>query len=111
MRAASVLVDPPPSYKESIRSRYHASFDDMFPRGEWDKNWDMRQPDYLVDQKKYANADEAGRKEMLEQVKPTATRHLFLIRHGQYHLESEKKNLTDLGKSIRNNNVYFISNV
>lgn len=34
---------------------------------------------------------------MLSKVKPTATRNIILIRHGQYHLNSEKKNLTELG--------------
>jgi len=98
LRAASVLVEPPPSYKESVYSQYHGNFDQLFPRSEWNSNWDMREPMMLVDQKEYLKADEAGRKEMLATVKPTATRHIFLIRHGQYILDSEKKNLTELGR-------------
>lgn len=52
----------------------------------------------LVDQAQYQAADAEGRKAMLERHRPTATRHVFLIRHGQYHLESDKKNLTPLGR-------------
>lgn len=55
----------------------------------WDYNWDRRNP-------------ESGKEEG-EGVppKPTATRHLILIRHGQYehwHSEQEKKVLTELGR-------------
>lgn len=35
---------------------------------------------------------------MLRKVTPKATRNIFLIRHGQYHLKSIDRNLTDLGK-------------
>lgn len=57
-----------------------------------------RDPLSLVDKKKYDHADEATKKEMLEKHRPTATRHIFLIRHGQYHQEADVKALTDLGR-------------
>lgn len=56
-----------------------------------------RDPMSLIDQSKYAAASEEEKREMLQKVKPTATRHIFLIRHGQYHFHNEKQNLTDLG--------------
>uniref|UniRef100_A0A914C1P6 Serine/threonine-protein phosphatase PGAM5, mitochondrial n=1 Tax=Acrobeloides nanus TaxID=290746 RepID=A0A914C1P6_9BILA len=43
-------------------------------------------------------ANEETRKELLKEVKPTATRHIFLIRHGQYQLDSKEKYLTALGR-------------
>ncbi|CAB3411316.1 unnamed protein product [Caenorhabditis bovis] len=74
------------------------SFDEHFPRGVWNENWDFREPLSLVNPKKYDAASEEEKKKMLDDHKPTATRHIFLIRHGQYHLDSETKNLTPLGK-------------
>lgn len=72
----------------------------MFPKtgGEWNYNWDLREPMSLVKPDLYEKANEEERKEMLEKLKSKATRNIFLIRHGQYHMDSEKKNLTDLGR-------------
>uniref|UniRef100_A0A1I7TLW3 Serine/threonine-protein phosphatase PGAM5, mitochondrial n=2 Tax=Caenorhabditis tropicalis TaxID=1561998 RepID=A0A1I7TLW3_9PELO len=74
------------------------SFDEHFPRGEWDKNWDFRDPISLVDKRKWEKADEEGKRKLIEENKPTATRNIFLIRHGQYHLDREQKSLTQLGR-------------
>ncbi|CAL2032695.1 hypothetical protein CAEBREN_05609 [Caenorhabditis brenneri] len=74
------------------------SFDEHFPRGEWDKNWDFRDPISLVDKRKWEKADEEGRKKLIEENKASATRNIFLIRHGQYHLDREHKSLTQLGR-------------
>ncbi|XGW07590.1 hypothetical protein V3C99_010618 [Haemonchus contortus] len=74
------------------------SFDEHFPRGSWDDNWDYRSPSFLLNKKKYAEANEAEKKKMDEEVKSKATRNIFLIRHGQYFMDSEQKNLTPLGK-------------
>ncbi|KAK6061183.1 phosphoglycerate mutase family protein [Cooperia oncophora] len=74
------------------------TFDEHFPRGTWDDNWDYRSPSFLLNAKKYAEANEAEKKKMDEEVKAKATRNIFLIRHGQYFMDSEKKNLTPLGK-------------
>uniref|UniRef100_A0A1I7SRL1 Serine/threonine-protein phosphatase PGAM5, mitochondrial n=1 Tax=Bursaphelenchus xylophilus TaxID=6326 RepID=A0A1I7SRL1_BURXY len=70
----------------------------LFPRQQWDSNWDQRDPMSMVNKEKYLAADPEKRKEMLEEHKPKATRNIFLIRHGQYHLDSEKRNLTPLGQ-------------
>jgi len=50
----------------------------------WDANWDLRDPDFL------------GQKEF-----PKSTVHLYLIRHGQYHIENSDdadRKLTEVGK-------------
>lgn len=54
------------------------------PVRKWDDNWDLRDPEFL------------GLSEY-----PKATRHLILIRHGQYHLEHDDdadRKLTELGR-------------
>ena len=58
-------------------------------RRPWDSNWDQMAPQSTSGQ------------EETPPPKPTATRHLILIRHGQYelnHSESDKKILTELGR-------------
>lgn len=60
----------------------------------WDANWDNRQPVPLE------NKDEERRKQRLIR-KSGTTRHIILIRHGQYdetHKEDEKRTLTKLGQ-------------
>uniref|UniRef100_A0A914HEZ2 Serine/threonine-protein phosphatase PGAM5, mitochondrial n=1 Tax=Globodera rostochiensis TaxID=31243 RepID=A0A914HEZ2_GLORO len=64
----------------------------------WDHNWDKRDPLTLLDDDKYQAADKEGRKQMLAEVTPTATRNIFLIRHGQYVFDSERRHLTALGR-------------
>ncbi|CAH1801564.1 unnamed protein product [Owenia fusiformis] len=70
------------------------------PSVKWDHNWDKRDPESKTRPKKN-NEDEIDYEKRLAKNKPTATRHLFLIRHGQYNLEGitdfERK-LTALGK-------------
>ncbi|WKX94554.1 hypothetical protein Q1695_011664 [Nippostrongylus brasiliensis] len=82
----------------ALTSTERRSFDDHFPRGTWDDNWDFRSPEFLLNAKKYDKASDAEKKKMDEEVKATATRHIILIRHGQYVMDSEKKNLTPLGR-------------
>jgi len=94
---AATLIDTPPSYN-SNRSQYGGEYPEIFPRSKWNKNWDFREPLSLVNPELYAKADEATRQEMIQKATPTAIRNIFLIRHGQYHLESDKKHLTDLGR-------------
>ena len=58
-------------------------------RRPWDSNWDQMAPQSTSGQGETPPP------------KPTATRHLILIRHGQYelnHSESDKKILTELGR-------------
>ncbi|KAK6738185.1 hypothetical protein RB195_020349 [Necator americanus] len=74
------------------------NFDEHFPRGTWDDNWDFRSPAFLLNTKKYADASDEEKKKMAEEVKAKATRNIILIRHGQYHLDGDRKNLTPLGR-------------
>ena len=58
-------------------------------KANWDSNWDRRNP---------PKKDE---KEGGEVARPIATRHLILIRHGQYenwHSDGDKRVLTELGR-------------
>lgn len=61
-------------------------------RSKWDTNWDKMAP-------RPKDHSEGGEGEV--QLASTASRHLILIRHGQYehwHKDSEKKVLTELGR-------------
>ncbi|VDM43282.1 unnamed protein product [Toxocara canis] len=82
---------------DAIFSSSFSSATQLFPRSKWDSNWDNRDPLSLVDEVKYDAADTATRKDMLQKAKATATRNIFLIRHAQYLIDNEQKNLTPLG--------------
>ncbi|CAI5442734.1 unnamed protein product [Caenorhabditis angaria] len=45
--------------------REESKFDSYFPRGEWDHNWDFRDPESLVDRKKYNKANEEEKEEII----------------------------------------------
>ncbi|KAE9551037.1 hypothetical protein FO519_005737 [Halicephalobus sp. NKZ332] len=97
---AATLVDSSAS-SISSPSRSSAYFDDSFSRIPWDYNWDQRDPFSLIDHSVYDKADEETRKKMVEKVTPTATRHIILIRHGQYVMNKDdptEKKLTLLGR-------------
>ncbi|KAK3927374.1 Serine/threonine-protein phosphatase PGAM5, mitochondrial [Frankliniella fusca] len=69
------------------------------PTTKWDWNWDKRDPQYLV-RPSEGGEDDVRFKQELESKKPTATRHLLLIRHGQYNMEGKndrERVLTDIG--------------
>lgn len=55
----------------------------------WDSNWDCREPILKEAETKAENENQGE----VKTDKPTATRHLLLIRHGQYVMDkdSEKK--------------------
>ena len=66
-----------------------------FPRSKWDHNWDLRQVS-SEDLNDKENEDPNNKKV------PTATRHILLIRHGQYNLEGKsdaERILTELGRN------------
>lgn len=66
----------------------------------WDYNWDRREPESLVRSETDGRITQEDRNEPLKKVKPTATRHLFLIRHGHYFLdgvEDSQRKLTEKG--------------
>ncbi|VVC26566.1 Hypothetical protein CINCED_3A020028 [Cinara cedri] len=68
----------------------------------WDFNWDRRDPKSLVkpiDPNNSKLQNEYNQK--IEEKKSRATRHIFLIRHGQYNLKGEtdeERQLTELGR-------------
>ncbi|XP_072748420.1 serine/threonine-protein phosphatase Pgam5, mitochondrial-like isoform X2 [Anoplolepis gracilipes] len=70
------------------------------PSVKWDHNWDRRDPKSLVKPAKINN-EENKYNEKYEAKKAKAVRHIFLIRHGQYHLDGKtdaEKVLTELGR-------------
>lgn len=76
------------------------------PKTSWDFDWDKRDPASLIPPQPTNNTvqteDEIKKQQqkLSAQVRPTATRHLFLIRHGQYNLDGkvdEDRYLTKLG--------------
>ena len=86
-------------------------FNDHFPNGsafpspKWDYNWDKREPYSLVKPLKgsfrLSEKDENNYNEKLEKAKAMATRHLILVRHGQYNTNGETdslRTLTPLGR-------------
>lgn len=68
----------------------------------WDYNWDKREPSSLVKPIKSGTVEEENRyNNQIEAVKPTATRNIFLIRHGQYNTNGstdKDRSLTELGQ-------------
>ncbi|XP_071552689.1 serine/threonine-protein phosphatase PGAM5, mitochondrial-like isoform X2 [Panulirus ornatus] len=77
------------------------------PSVKWDWNWDRREAHSLVKPPKYKDDENnnvicnGSYEERLEKVRPTASRHLIFIRHGQYNLEGvsdSERHLTDLGR-------------
>lgn len=70
----------------------------------WDFNWDRREPESLIKPLKgrfKSDFEESSHSEKLEKAKAIATRHLILVRHGQYNLNGktdEERTLTELGR-------------
>lgn len=91
--------------KEPMRQVYNSWTTNTIvsPCAVWDFNWDHRDPKSLVKplKGKATPEEENKQNEKLESVKPKATRHLLLIRHGQYNLNGKsdvERYLTELGK-------------
>lgn len=67
----------------------------------WDFDWDKREPKSLVKPVNPNNSKLQNEYEKIEEKKSHATRHIFLIRHGQYNLKGEtdeERKLTELGR-------------
>ncbi len=70
-----------------------------FGKGPWEKNWDRREPPEPDPEERRRVLPRALQLQL--QPLPTATRHLILIRHGQYNLDGATdadKRLTQLGE-------------
>lgn len=84
------------------------SFPNHNSRLKWDVNWDKREPEFLMKplkgrfgQEVPESKDENSYNEKLEKVRSKATRHLILVRHGQYNLSGktdDERFLTTLGR-------------
>lgn len=75
------------------------------PKSKWDSNWDKRDPEALVKPlirgKFREEKDENKYNEKIEKAKAVASRHLLLIRHGQYNMDGETdalRKLSPLGR-------------
>lgn len=84
-----------------VKAAKHQPWPFHEPSVVWDTNWDKREPESLLKVRPNESGDSGPTKEMLDKVKSKATRHLFLIRHGQYYMNNgngdESKCLTPLG--------------
>lgn len=66
----------------------------------WDNNWDRRDPSSMLSPRRKERIGEENGAEV-ENNKPRATRHIFLIRHSQYNLNGngdKERTLTPLGR-------------
>ncbi|CAN7985868.1 unnamed protein product [Ixodes hexagonus] len=91
-------------YANDVRkTKAHASWTtNTSPSTKWDKNWDRRDPGSCVKPAKNDSPEEQNRyNEAMQEHKPRATRHLYLVRHGQYNLKGDSDRdltLTELGQ-------------
>lgn len=73
------------------------------PTTKWDDNWDRRDPSSIVKPSKDPNseAEKENYKNKVKEATPKSSRHLILIRHGQYNTDGTKdveRMLTNLGR-------------
>lgn len=76
-------------------------FNPNFPKTSWDFDWDKRDPASLAPPPHPILTEEDLKRSQKRamQPRPTATRHLLLIRHGQYNLggsSDEERTLTPM---------------
>ena len=103
--------DPPitsaeakPAFQEGMQSDAQGTFHGLFPERQlfvpavpyplWNKNWDGLHPESTGD-------DEEDRRILRRLRKKGVTRHIILVRHGQYdetYKDDEKRILTSLGR-------------
>ncbi|XP_026104271.1 serine/threonine-protein phosphatase PGAM5, mitochondrial isoform X2 [Carassius auratus] len=103
---AAVTADKHGYFGERCRLRetlvaLHAAQPTTWPTvNGWDNNWDKRDPSSMVNGKRKECAGDNGSPDV-ENNKPKATRHIFLIRHSQYNLKGDgdkERILTPLGR-------------
>lgn len=102
--ADTFKTDHGPKTSAGMRASEEGDFYGLFPKRQlwqpkveyplWDDNWDGREP--------LSTGDKAVDRERMRRVRKTGvTRHVILVRHGQYdetYREDEKRRLTELGK-------------
>lgn len=91
-------------YRFSLQFQFVYVHSNWTPSVEWDSNWDHRENTSIVrpvaPNSPKEKVDEYNKK--LEQNRSKATRHLILIRHGQYNLDGAtdlERKLTELGRA------------
>lgn len=77
-------------------------FNPNIPKTAWDFDWDKRDPASLIPPPRSplkTDKESEKQNQRLEAARPTATRHLLLVRHGQYNLKGvgdDERSLTPL---------------
>lgn len=102
VQASSSIIAEGKLFDHLIKSPHE--FNPNLPKTSWDFDWDKRDPASLIPpiaKNQLQTEDEMKRQNRLtSRPRPTATRHLLLIRHGQYNLggaTDADKTLTPLG--------------
>jgi serine/threonine-protein phosphatase PGAM5 len=103
---ASATVVTVASFQASCYSRERIQEDSplFVPKyAQWDRNWDKREPETLIRRSRKASRTEKIEHTLDQIASKTAkaTRHIILIRHGQYNLDGstdEENYLTKLGE-------------
>ncbi|XP_022101968.1 serine/threonine-protein phosphatase PGAM5, mitochondrial-like isoform X2 [Acanthaster planci] len=99
--AAAAVVYKTSEGKDELLPTAHASWTTNYtPSCKWEGNWDRRDPGSLLSPNK-TELDGSELSGQIQKLKPTATRHLILIRHGQYDMDGEtdeKRILSAQGK-------------
>ncbi|CAG5135356.1 unnamed protein product [Candidula unifasciata] len=99
---AAVVVGVVVYSKWNGSSILHAAWTTGYePSVKWDSNWDRRDPRSLVPPSKSGEGDSDFNKQLKAQT-PTASRHILLIRHGQYFDNAtvdKERFLTSLGRA------------
>ncbi|XP_038053666.1 serine/threonine-protein phosphatase PGAM5, mitochondrial-like isoform X2 [Patiria miniata] len=99
--AAAAVVYKTNGGKEDFLPTAQASWTTGYtPSTKWEGNWDRREPESLLSPNK-TELDGSEYSAQIQKLKPTATRHLILIRHGHYAIEGEtdeKRVLTAQGR-------------
>lgn len=94
------LINPGESKLKTVYNSWTTNYK---PSVEWDHNWDHRATTSLVKPlpEKPTPAQENSHNEKMEKNRSKATRHIILIRHGQYNLNGatdKERILTELGR-------------
>ncbi|KAJ8985242.1 hypothetical protein NQ317_018272 [Molorchus minor] len=92
-------------HSNNNKNKAHASWTTSYEpatNAKWDENWDRRLPKYPKHTTKNLSEKQENKiNEERESVKPKASRHLIMIRHGQYNLSGtsdEHRVLTKIGR-------------
>lgn len=91
------------SERHVVRNSWTTSYD-ISSHAKWDDNWDHRSPKATIHPKlvKLNEKHNHTQNDLIESKTPQATRHIILIRHGQYNMEGttdEDRYLTKIGKT------------